>query len=74
MEFLWNSCQTKQFYLYEMKKAAGAILWHCTDKNSIELHQQFCPKRESSWCKYQRDKITGKEILKANDIIKLVFF
>ena len=24
--------------LYEMKKAVGAILWHCTDMADIEVH------------------------------------
>ena len=67
--------------LYEMKKAVGAILWHCTDMVDIEVRHQFCPKGESSWCKYQRDKITGEKTYKANlnipkwihDIIKPVF-
>ena len=44
-----------------MKKAVGAILWHCTDMKDIEVHHQFCQKEESSWCKYQRDKIIGEK-------------
>ena len=67
--------------LYEMNKAVGAILWHCTDMVDIEVRHQFCPKGECSWCKYQRDKITGEKTYKANlnilkwihDIIKPVF-
>ena len=67
--------------LYEMKKAVGAILWHCTDMKDIEVRHQFCPKGESSWCKYQRDRISGEKTYKANlnipkwihDIIKPVF-
>ena len=38
--------------LYQMKEAIGAILWHCTVINDIEVRQQFFPKGESSWCKY----------------------
>ena len=38
--------------LYQMKEAISAILWHCTDINDIEVRHQFCPKGESSWCKY----------------------
>ena len=64
-----------------MKKVACLLLWHCTDMNDIEVRHQFCPKGESSWCKYQRDKISGKERYKGNlnipnwihDIIKPVF-
>ena len=47
--------------LYEMKKAVGAILWHCTDMKDIEVCRQFCQKEKSSWCKYQRDKVTGEK-------------
>ena len=63
-----------------MKKAIGTIPWHCTDMNNTDVRHQFCPKGESSWCKHQRDKITGKETFKANlnipkwiHIIKPVF-
>ena len=64
-----------------MEKAVGSILWPCTDMIDVEVRHQFCPKGESSWCKYQRDKITGEKIYKANlnipkwihDIIKPVF-
>ena len=46
-----------------------------------EVRHQFCPKRESSWCKYQRDKMTEEKTYKTNlnipkcihDIIKPVF-
>lgn len=67
--------------LFEMKKAVGAILWHCTDMTDIEFKHQFCPKVESSWCKYQKDKTTGQKTYKVNlnipkwihDIFKPIF-
>ena len=37
--------------LYAMKKAASAILWHCTDFENKEYCHRFCP--ENSWCKYK---------------------
>ena len=37
------------------------------------MHYQFCPKGESSWCNYQRDKITGEKKYKAHlNIPKLI--
>ena len=64
-----------------MEKAVGLILWHCTDMKDIEVRHQFYPKRESSYCKYQRDKIAEEKPYKANlnipkwiyDIIEPVF-
>jgi hypothetical protein len=41
--------------LYTMKKATGAILWHCTDFEDSEFRHRFCPKEEDSWCKYQQN-------------------
>ena len=52
--------------LYEMKKAVCAILFHCRDMKEKEVHYQFCPKGESSWCNYQGDKITGDKKYKAH--------
>ena len=31
--------------LYEMIKAVGAILWHCTNMKDIEVRHQFCQKK-----------------------------
>ena len=44
--------------LYQMKKAVVAILWHCTDFS--EDRHRFCPLGKNSWCKFQKDKVTGK--------------
>ena len=51
--------------LYQMKKAVGAILWHCcdTDKDD-EYRHQYCPPGTSSWCKFKRDKETNKNTYK----------
>ena len=52
--------------LYQMKKAVGAVLWHCTNFNDEAFRHRFCPKNETSWCKWQRDQITGKCTYKRN--------
>ena len=45
---------------YEIKKASGAILFHCTDITDAESQHRFCPPGEGSWCKYKTDIVTGK--------------
>ena len=50
--------------LHEMKKGIGAVLWHCSDIQDLEVRHQFCPKSIHSWCKYQSDKITGMSTYK----------
>ena len=49
---------------YEMKKAIGAILFHCTDITDAESRHRFCPPDEDSWCKYKKDMVTGKSTYK----------
>ena len=39
--------------LYAMKKAIGAILWHCTNFTNETFRHRFC------WCKWQVDKFCG---------------
>ena len=41
----------------EMRKAVGAVLFHCSEAASIDSRHQFCPKSTSSWCKFQVDKV-----------------
>ena len=48
--------------LYQMKKAVGAVLWHCTDFS--EDSHRFCPLGINSLCKFQKDKFTGKTTLR----------
>ena len=51
---------------YEMKKAIGAILFHCTDITDAESRHRFCPPREDSWCKYRKEIVTGNQFIKKN--------
>ena len=48
----------------EMKKGIGAVLWHCSDIQDLQVRHQFCPKSIHSWFKYQSDKITGMSTYK----------
>ena len=36
----------------DMRKAVGAVLYHCSDANNVESRHQFCPLSATSWCKY----------------------
>ena len=49
---------------YEMKKAVGAILFHCTDITDAESRHHFCPPGEDSCCEYKKDIVTGKSTYK----------
>ena len=51
--------------LYAMKKSVGAILYHLTENDDNEERHKFCPRTKDSWCKYQSDKLTGKETYKS---------
>ena len=42
--------------LYAMKKAIGAVLYHCSNLEE-DVQHQFCPRAINSWCKWQLDKI-----------------
>ena len=46
-----------------MKRAIGAVLWHCTafENYDDDYRHGFCPPGKDSWCKYQTDKVTGKQ-------------
>ena len=55
--------------LYSMKKSVMAILFHCSESSDEEDRHKFCPRTEISWCKYQSDKITGKNTYKAHNCI-----
>jgi len=43
-----------------MRKAIGAVLYHCSDIKDETVRHQFCPKSDNSWCKWRSDKIKGK--------------
>ena len=46
--FLFDYNRKNSGNLYEMKKAVGAILWHCTDMKDIGVRHQFGPKIQFS--------------------------
>ena len=64
-----------------MKKAVGAILWHCTNFKDENYRHRFCPPCKFSWCKWQKEIVTGKKTYKNNidvprwihDIVKPIF-
>ena len=61
---------------YLMKKNIIAILYHCVKGNdpaqSAQQHH-FCPQGESSWCKWQQDKASGKSTYSDEDCLPSVF-
>lgn len=67
--------------LYAMKKATGAILYHCTDSPDAAYRHRFCPRTEDTWCKWQCDQLKGTSKYKStisvpkwiHDIIKPIF-
>ena len=46
--------------LYAMRMAVAAALNHSTKNNDMDKRHHYCPRTADSWCKYQSDKITGK--------------
>ena len=42
--------------VYMMKKAIGAVLYHCMEFDSPEVRHKYCPKGANSWCKWELDK------------------
>eukprot|EP00112_Aurelia_sp_Birch-Aquarium-sp1_P002653 Seg1297.4 transcript_id=Seg1297.4/GoldUCD/mRNA.D3Y31 product="hypothetical protein" protein_id=Seg1297.4/GoldUCD/D3Y31 len=57
--FYGIAIRENQGNLYQMKKAVGAILYHCTNYDDDEKRHQYCPRDAKSWCKFQKDKVTG---------------
>ena len=55
-----NNCSN----LYAMKKAVGAILWHCTAFSVPDERHSMCPRDANTWCKWQLGKINGTSIYK----------
>ena len=43
--------------LYKMRKAIGAVLWHCTEYEEEPVRHRFCPTDANTWCKWQHDRI-----------------
>ena len=57
--------------LYGMKKAIGAVLYHCCNVNE-EVRHRFCPRTENSWCKWQLDQINKTKKYKARLVFHLL--
>ncbi len=59
--------------LYQMKKAVGAVLWHCTGFDDESFRHRFSPTDENTWCKWQLDQATsGTEYKKKINIPKWI--
>ena len=71
-----------QLAIYAVRKTVSAVLHHSTKNDDMDKRHQYCPRTADSWCKYQSDKITGKNtylemitIDKAvSDVIAPIFF
>ena len=48
-----------------MKKVIAAIVHHCSDNDNMDERRKFCSCTEKTWCRYQRDKITGESTYKS---------
>ena len=67
--------------VYEIKKAIGAVLFHCSEASSSDVRHAICPRTFNTWCKYQADKISKTNVYKEKpglptvirDIIKPIF-
>ena len=46
--------------LCAVRKAVAAVLHHSAKNDDMDKGHQYCPRTTDSWCKYQSDKITGK--------------
>ena len=40
-----------------MRKAVGAVFFHCSEAVDSASKHQFCPRSSTSWCKYQVDQV-----------------
>ena len=44
--------------LFLMRKAVGAVLYHCSEANDNEAHHMFCDK-DAEWCKMRQAEKLG---------------
>ena len=42
--------------VFGMKKAIGAVFFHCSEELNLDTKYQMWPREPDSWCKYQGDK------------------
>ena len=67
--------------VYELKKAIGAVLFHCSEASDLNTQHSMCPHTSNSWCKFQGDKVKNTNLYKykpgllaiIRDTIKPVF-
>ena len=67
--------------VYELKKAIGAVLFHCSETSDLNTQHSMCPRTIDSWCKFQAHKINNTNLYKykpglpaiIRDTIKPVF-
>ena len=57
--------------VFAMKKAVGAVLFHCSDSELESERHKFCPNGADSWCKWQSDKVTEKQQYKKSSAFLL---
>ena len=50
--------------VYQLKKAVGAVLFHCSEASDLDTRHQMCPSSKDSCCKYQADKLNGTSTYK----------
>ena len=50
--------------VYQLKKAVGAVLFHCSETSDLDTQHQMCPSTKDGWCKYQTDKLNGANTYK----------
>jgi len=43
--------------VYQLKKAIGAVLFHCSEAPDSDTRHQMCPRTADSWCKYHASKL-----------------
>ena len=43
-----------------LKKAIGAVLFHCSKASNLDTKHQICPHSSESWCKFQADKVNNR--------------
>ena len=51
--------QSKGETVHELKKAIGAVLFHCSEASNLDARYQMCPRSRESWCKFQANKINN---------------
>ena len=56
--------QSTDTTVYQLKKAVGAVLFHCSEASNLDTRHQMCPSTKESWCKYQAVKLNGTNTYK----------